>query len=169
MHPLERGVSLLSLFTGPGNWMQLVRHMRQKLKKKPRDVGLFYLNDAVYTRAKDALAAHRGCYEATRSRPFKGGVTPSTGLVALFLLRPLCEELTLYGAGTEDAAPGMKYQYYELQNTERDKGNLFAHSFDAETRVFMDLNRMEGDRAGTGVKFCGLRGCGVEAYENQPL
>ena len=80
----------------------------------------------------------------------------------------MCAELTLYGAGTEDTS-GMKYQYYELQNTERDKGNLFAHSFDAEMRVFMDLNRMEGERAGTGVKFCGLRGCGEKAYANRPL
>jgi hypothetical protein len=37
----------LSLFSGPGNWMQLVTFMRGKLKKKPKDVGLFYLNDAV--------------------------------------------------------------------------------------------------------------------------
>ena len=50
--------------SGPGIWLQLVRHMRNKLKKKPKDVGLFYLNDAVFTRAKDALAAHRKCYEA---------------------------------------------------------------------------------------------------------
>lgn len=165
-HPLERGVSLLSLFSGPGNWMQLVRFMRGRLRKKPKDLGLFYLNDAVFTRAKDALAAHRKCYEATRARPFKGGVTPSTGLVALFLLRPMCKELTLYGAGTEETS-GMKYQYYQLQNTEREKGNVFAHSFDAEMRVFMDLNRM-GAPTG-GVSFCGLRGCGESAYASYPL
>ena len=60
---------------------------------------------------------------------------------------------------------GMKYQYYELQNTERDKGNLFAHSFDAEMRVFMDLNRI----GGAGVRFCGLKGCGQGAYAGYPL
>lgn len=161
-HPLERGVSLLSLFSGPGNFMQLVRFMRGRLKKRSKDVALFYLNDAVYTRAKEALAAHRKCYELTRARPFKGGTTPSTGLVALFLLRPMCKELTLYGAGTESVA-GMKYQYYQLQNTERERGNLFAHSFDAEMRVFMDMNRMGA------VRFCGLKGCGQGPYTGSPV
>jgi hypothetical protein len=57
----------------------------------------------------------------------------------------------------------MKYQYYELQSTEREKGNLFAHSFDSEMRVFLDLNRMGA------VQFCGLKGCGQNAYANHPL
>jgi len=48
-------VSLISLYSGPGNWMQLVRFMRGKLKKTPKDVGLYYLNDGVFNRAKAAL------------------------------------------------------------------------------------------------------------------
>jgi len=55
---------------------------------------------------------------------------------------PSCKSITIYGVGTEAGPARMKYQYYVLQNTERDFGNTFAHSFEAENRVFMDLNRM---------------------------
>jgi len=48
-----------------GNWMQLVRFMRGALRKRPRDVRLFYLNDAVFTRAKARRFTVYGCGKRT--------------------------------------------------------------------------------------------------------
>lgn len=69
-----------------------------------------------------------------------GGDEPTSGLVAVLLLRALCDDVRLFGLG-RSTNPSTPYQYYKLFGTERKHGNM-VHSFKAENWLLSTLSHM---------------------------
>jgi hypothetical protein len=82
---------------------------------------------------------------------FSGGVSASTGFVALVLTLLACEEVTTFGMGGGRRPVGHPYQYFEWK---RDKAaHDDAHSLGAEEAVLYSLAH-----AGS-LTLCTLGGC----------
>jgi hypothetical protein len=82
---------------------------------------------------------------------FAGGNEPTSGLVAVLLLRTLCNQVRLFGLG-RSTDPQTPYQYYRLFGTERSKGNA-VHSFKAENWLLSTLSHLGR------VTWCKPTGC----------
>ena len=82
---------------------------------------------------------------------FAGGDEPTSGLVAVLLLRTLCDQVRLFGLG-RSTNPQTPYQYYRLFGTERSKGNA-VHSFKAENWLLSTLSHLGR------VTWCKPTGC----------
>lgn len=72
---------------------------------------------------------------------FRGGDSPSTGMVAVAFLSQMCGNVTVYGLGggrfhhrSSEGGRSLPNQYFRLRHTERGFGNN-AHSFGAEEAV----------------------------------
>ena len=58
------------------------------------------LDPAMVQRAGDFLYSFRSCLKEMGIAEFEGGHAPSTGFLAAYAMREMCEETTVYGAGS---------------------------------------------------------------------
>eukprot|EP00958_Prasinococcus_capsulatus_P011836 scaffold1182_cov396-Prasinococcus_capsulatus_cf.AAC.9 len=80
---------------------------------------------------KDRLAC------ADKGTSFKGGTTPSSGLMSVGFALAVCKEVRVYGFGASSKG---KYHYYQFHDTER-RGGDQVHSFSAEFSLIKQLGK----------------------------
>eukprot|EP00854_Cymbomonas_tetramitiformis_P008160 gene8160-9692_t len=132
--PVESNVTLLaSRVDAP-----LVTKMHEKFSAKRKDVRVLSLATAIPGGSKKLMELFRDRQQHCTGRAVDGPVTPSSGLLAVYMLMYLCEKVSVYGFGTDRRSP---YQYYRFFNTERRAGASEVHSFDHEYKALLTLSR----------------------------
>eukprot|EP00241_Pyramimonas_parkeae_P002246 CAMPEP_0114246024 /NCGR_PEP_ID=MMETSP0058-20121206/12227_1 /TAXON_ID=36894 /ORGANISM="Pyramimonas parkeae, CCMP726" /LENGTH=447 /DNA_ID=CAMNT_0001359153 /DNA_START=499 /DNA_END=1842 /DNA_ORIENTATION=- len=140
--PLERGVTILAT---RGN-MPAFKGLYHQMDEHRKDVKVLRMNFKLFRVVAEALKDYRECMAELPGGgiKFPGGSTPSTGLMATFLLRRECRQLRLFGFGHAPrylvgGVVHSKYQYYTLKSTERLQGDS-VHSFAAELSLLQGLS-----------------------------
>ncbi|KAK3288213.1 hypothetical protein CYMTET_4298, partial [Cymbomonas tetramitiformis] len=105
------------------------------------DVRVLMLSTRIVSVVRQLLQMYRVRLCKAGYGPYEGGNTPSSGLVGAYLLVQLCKSVTAYGFGFPGEAQGKLttgYHYYRMWGA-RSRGNLEAHSFDAELALMREL------------------------------
>jgi len=147
-HPLEEGVTLLATRASIPSFLAMATRWRAR---RP-DVTVAMLSNKLTSLARRAVYEYRSCL-VLRDRRLAlrqhtlGGLTPSSGMLAVVLATKLCSSVTVYGAGDapDVAAANISgtvahgYQYYDNgHRTFRVAGDT-THSFEIEARLLRDL------------------------------
>ena len=105
--PLERNLTLMVSRTGGDVYDNIVQYMA---KKRP-DVKVLLINSRMVSKARALLKQYRIRLCKAGYGGYKGGISPTSGFVASYFLRSICERLSLYGLGTVDV-PDVPYHYF---------------------------------------------------------
>ena len=105
--PLERNLTLMVSRTGGDVYDNIVQYMA---KKRP-DVKVLLINSRMVSKARALLKQYRIRLCKAGYGPYKGGISPTSGFVASYFLRSICDRLALYGLGTVDV-PDVPYHNF---------------------------------------------------------
>ena len=149
--PTEDGVRFVASREFPEEFAALARRQQRRAS------GVFSMSFQIVNKARRALLTYRECLRRTGAPPSPGGNTPSSGFVAAFYFKEVCDHLNIYGIGTpRNAPPESTYQYYR-GFASRPTGNP-THSFETEERL---LRAMANARM---LSFCTFDGCFPDAH-----
>ena len=161
--PLEKGCALLSSRADEKQYEQLAsfwtrrNNDRSHGKKKDasgnggrdKDVRVFLLSSRLVSLTRAMLVRYRAKLCKAGFGPFEGGNDPTSGLLAVVASLNWCRAITAYGFGesfgSTNTLLGMSspYHYYKFYGM-RDKGNVGAHAFEAESMLMQEL--LDSDR-----------------------
>ena len=127
--PLEENLTILVSRTNGEAFDRIFERMR---KRRP-DVTVLQLNSRIVSAARRALTKYRIKLCQHGHGPYEGGLSPSSGLVAVYMLHTVCKRVTTYGLGTVDV-PDVPYHYFQGKVGFRTEGTS-VHSFDAESAL----------------------------------
>ena len=132
---MEGNVTMYITRPSAQDYLKLVHHTRQFRQ----DVEVRLISSRIVSIVRDRLLApyRRKLEEADRDELavtlLEGRDTPSSGLVAIFLMIQLCEKVTAYGfSGIND---GAKYHYWKSNRQYQNR----THSFSAERALLRRL------------------------------
>ena len=133
--PVETNLTIYVTRPNADDYMKLLRHSQQFR----RDVDLRIVSSRVVSIVRDRLLApyreklERAGEDEFRAALLEGRDTPSSGLVAVFLMLQLCGKVTAYGfSGIND---GSKYHYWKSNRQYQNR----THSFSAERALLRRL------------------------------
>ena len=133
--PVEGNLTIYVTRPSADDYMKLLRHSQQFRK----DVELRIVSSRIVSMVRDRLLApYRKKLEMAGVDEFKAALlegrdTPSSGLVAVFLMIQLCGSVTAYGfSGIND---GSKYHYWKSNRQYQNR----THSFSAERALLRRL------------------------------
>jgi hypothetical protein len=133
--PLERNATLVVTRAEAESYAAL----RDAIGKLRPDVTMLLLAPRVVTAAKWLLREYRIRLCEAGHGPFAGGNTPSSGLVAAYILMQTCDRLNLFGFGGGNRGDSPKYHYYSGVGS-RDVGKE-VHSWGAELELLAAMAR----------------------------
>ena len=138
--PTEDGVRLLAARGTYQNYHALHASMAEKRPQVIVQRLNYKLFDVVQKHEKN----FRECIQQRTMDSWSSGTTPSTGLMAAYLLASRCNEVHLYGFGKpEDRRK--PYQYYTLKGSERSSGDP-VHAFDIEYAMLKGVAELQPAR-----------------------
>uniref|UniRef100_A0A061SAX5 Cmp-n-acetylneuraminate-beta-galactosamide-alpha--sialyltransferase 1 n=1 Tax=Tetraselmis sp. GSL018 TaxID=582737 RepID=A0A061SAX5_9CHLO len=138
--PIEKDLTFMVSRATSQEYELLVEFLRDM---RP-DVAVWYLTSRVSTGAGPLLMGYRErlCHEGYG--PFKGLNVPSSGFVAIYMLLPLCDRVTVYGFGVEgmgtkklDSPDAYGYHYYKGVGMRHVGDDV--HCFDCEEKVLQQM------------------------------
>jgi len=161
-HPMETGVSFVTSRTTPQSSVMMWKK-QLALGNLRNDIQILILNEQLVQNCQTILKQYRMCASSKSGVHFGGGDEPTSGLVAILLLRSLCAEVRVFGMGVSArVGSDTPYQYYKLHNTQRAAGNI-VHSFRAESAVINALGTVGA------ISLCKPEGCYVAGVLNKHL
>ena len=149
--PLEKD-SLLIISRTTGKDYQ---RLHQKLNSTRPDVDVRMLSREVIGVSKALLKAYKSQVKDQLTVGFKGGDTPSSGLVALVIALNICSKVSLYGFGVvrrnfSRARYARKFYHY-FSHMMGQQSEDEVHSFDAEIALMASLGQYRST-----INFCGI-------------
>ena len=110
--PTEEGVKLVASREFPQEFVALSN--RHAKSKRSRAGGVFSMSFDIINKARRVLLTYRECMRRAGKPPSPGGNTPSSGFVAAWYFKEVCDHLNVYGIGTPkgNLPPEAGYQYY---------------------------------------------------------
>ena len=139
--PLELGVTLVGTRVVPGDHFAL----QQRLRKSGRgDVSFVKMTDPSIAQAGKLLQNYKTALESVRKLEYAGKGSPSSGFLAIFAALQICDQVTVYGVGTEsDLRSGSSQWHYwekaDYYQTSREFGEAPHHSWELERDVMLVL------------------------------
>ena len=130
-----------------------------KLRTIRPDVKLRMLSRRVIKTAAEMLKAYRGQARGQLGVSFRGGNTPSSGLVALVFAFNVCSRVSIYGfglLGKFDRVKNNKKFYHYFAHMLGQRAMDEVHSFDAELSLMASLGQQSAQGGGDAVRFCGF-------------
>lgn len=149
--PLEKDSMLIISRTTGKDYQRLA----QKLRVTRPDVSVRLLSREVIGVTKSLVRAYKTQAKEKLQVLFKGGDTPSSGLVALVIALNACSKVSLYGFGvikrnfTKARYARKFYHYFSHMMGQQSEDD--THSFDAELALMASMGQYR-----TTVTFCGI-------------
>lgn len=111
------------------------------------------LEPKLVDRARDFLFSFRSCLKEMGVAEFEGGHEPSTGFLAAYAMREMCDQVTVFGAGSgAGSKSNPKNRYWQSDAAAGSPGDR-RHSFAAEQWVLRHLARSGF------LTYCQVTGC----------
>ncbi len=149
--PLEKDALLIISRSAGKDYQRL----QQKYKEIRPDVSVRMLSREVIGLSKSLLKSYKSQAKTQLGLTFKGGDTPSSGLVALVIALNACSKISMYGFGvvrrnfTKARYARNFYHYFSHMMGQQKQDEV--HSFDAEIALMSSLSKQRKT-----VTFCGI-------------
>mmetsp|Transcript_34487 Transcript_34487/g.97711 ORF Transcript_34487/g.97711 Transcript_34487/m.97711 type:complete len:258 (+) Transcript_34487:228-1001(+) len=153
--PMEKGVTLVFRWQS-GNTAKATLELIRKIQQARRDVRVVIITATFRAVIRKLMERFNQRLRCAKASP-EGGDSPSSGLVAVFMLMRICKSVHLYGYGAS-ASAGRKVPYHYFTNMQERTWSTKAsiHSFNSEQNL---LERLSTEGYIAMCNDQGSRGC----------